>query len=946
MEEITNQHLEFVTKLKEFGYTSPIYTDKLRRIAFAHDASFYQLIPQVVVIVANNKQVIQVLQLAYKLNLAVTFRAAGTSLSGQAISNSILLVIDNSWNKYDILDNATKIRMDPGLIAGDANRYLQVYGKKIGPDPSSIMVAKIGGVVANNASGMCCGIAHNSYNTAYAMKLIFANGDELDTANHDSILHFKARNPKIMTEIVKIANKVKQNPELSELIRHKYRLKNTTGYGINALLDFTDPIDIIMHLMVGSEGTLGFISSVSLYTRDSHSNKATALYIFNHIELACSIIQELSVIGVDAVELLDNSSLKSLHGKHILLDFVAKLDANSTGLLIEISELSALELHHKIELCENLFHQITHPQSIKFTTNKTEIAQLWHLRHGLFPSVAALRQDGTTVLIEDISFPLESLALGTQELRGILNSNGYTDAIIFGHVLTGNLHFIFGQNFDDANEVQRYDKLIHAITNLVAIKYNGSLKAEHGTGRNMASFVELEWGKVAYEIMKEIKYLFDPHGILNPDVILSKTPNIHLANLKPMPLVNSIVDKCMECGFCETVCPSKNLSLTPRQRIVVKRYLKQVNNIQLEQEVLKNYEYLGIETCATTGLCALKCPVGINTGTYMLNLKQNSPIESRMAKYIANNFGLTTTVIRNVLSIGNFVGAIIGKKRLYSISRYLNLKTKRNFPIYLPSLYAKRGQFKLDKLQLSVGEYKKVVYFSSCVSRVLDDATNSLINTTRHVLNHFGYSIIMPDLFTMGKNLCCGQSFISGCEMAQMNTKADELFQELIRLSENGKYPICVDTTPCVLQMHTYKKLYPQLKIYDLVEFIHDFVIPEFTLQEIKLNKITSPVALHITCSTKRLGLANKILQVAQLCADNVIVPDDIECCGFAGSKGFFIPELNESALQNLSKQVAMCSKGYSTSKTCELGLSMNSDGVQYNHLIFLLADVLGYNFG
>ncbi len=965
--KIDYQHQEFVATLQQNGYSNHIYTDELRRIAFAHDASFYQLIPQVVVVAANQTQVVQVLKTAYKHHIAVTFRAAGTSLSGQAISDSVLLVIDNNWNKYDILDNATKIRLDPGLIAGKANQYLQPYGKKLGPDPSSINSAKIGGIIANNSSGMCCGTAHNSYNTLYAMQIIFANGDELDTASHESILHFKARNPKLIAGISKLATKVRQSPELSQLICHKYRLKNTTGYGINALLDFTDPIDIIMHLLVGSEGTLGFVSSVVLYTRDSHHNKATALYVFANIQSACGVISDLATIGVDAVELLDRRSLKSIQHKPEMPTFIAELGDSATALLIEISDLSAENLHRKISLCEGLLGKIAHPQSVKFTTDKDYSAKLWNLRHGLFPSAAALRKDGTSILIEDIAFPLEHLAIGVEELNNLLIQHGYHDAIIFGHALSGNLHFIFGQDFNNASEIQRYDELMQSITQLVAVKYKGSLKAEHGTGRNMASFVELEWGVAAYEIMQEIKQLFDPAGILNPDVILSNKPNLYLANLKQMPLVDPIIDKCTECGFCEPVCPSRNLSLTPRQRIVVQRYLSHSSSteqfedqkaLQAEaKNILKDYQYLGIDTCATTGMCALKCPVGINTGAYMLNLKSDSTNlaqqsqsikessisrngHSKIAKYAATNFAISSQIVRNTLRIADLLGVIIGKKRLYLATKYINRKTQHKTPVYLPSLI-RPTKIKLDSLYLKELSHKKAVYFPSCVSRVLNDEAHSLVNTTCHVFNHFGYSIIMADLAGIGDGLCCGQSLASNNDSSLAKLKSDELLQQLITLSDNGKYPICFDTTPCVLHLQTVAINYPQLKIYDMAEFIHDKVLPDLQKNNIKLVKETKPVALHITCSAQRLGLEQKILHIANLCAENVVIPDGIECCGFAGSKGFFVPELNQSALSNLHSQVSGCSNGYSTSGTCELGLSLHSGGVQYSNIMFLLAKAI-----
>jgi D-lactate dehydrogenase len=160
------------------------------------------------------------------------------------------------------------------------------------------------------------------------------------------------------------------------------------------------------------------------------------------------------------------------------------------------------------------------------------------------------------------------------------------------------------------------------VAQLVAVEFGGSLKAEHGTGRNMAPFVELEWGSDAYQLMWQLKRLLDPNGILNPDVVLSEDPQIHLKHLKPLPAADEIVDKCIECGFCEPVCPSKGLTLSPRQRIVIWRDIQAKKRAGVDTTELEAaYQYQGIDTCAATGLCAQRCPVGINTGELVKKLR-------------------------------------------------------------------------------------------------------------------------------------------------------------------------------------------------------------------------------------------------------------------------------------------------------------------------------------
>ncbi len=168
-----------------------IITDPLRTITFGTDASFYRLIPKIVINVENEKEVQLILREANKLRLSVTFRAAGTSLSGQAVTDSILVRLGQGWRKYRVFDNAEKIQLEPGIIGSHANAILAEFDKKIGPDPASIDSAKIGGILANNASGMCCGVEQNSYQTLASMRVVLADGTAVDTAEDKSRAEFE-----------------------------------------------------------------------------------------------------------------------------------------------------------------------------------------------------------------------------------------------------------------------------------------------------------------------------------------------------------------------------------------------------------------------------------------------------------------------------------------------------------------------------------------------------------------------------------------------------------------------------------------------------------------------------------------------------------------------------------------------------------------------------------
>ncbi|ELI9682546.1 FAD-binding oxidoreductase, partial [Vibrio vulnificus] len=603
----------FATRIEQ----ARIITQEAKRLAYGTDASFYRLVPKIVLRLKDLQEVIFAIQSCRELHVPCTFRAAGTSLSGQAVSDSVLITLTDDWRGHEIVDDGNKIILQPGVIGADANRYLAPFQRKIGPDPASINTCKIGGIAANNASGMCCGTAQNSYRTVDSMKIVFSDGTILNTADEASIAAFKQSHASLISGIEALCQQVADNKELSDKIKHKYRLKNTTGYALNALVDYQDPIEVIEHLMIGSEGTLGFIAEITYNTVIEHPNKASALLVFATIEEACCAVTTLSKLPVAAVELMDGRALRSVADKAGMPRFIQSLDLEAAAILVESHASCQTTLDLQCKSVMDALAEYTIIESVPFTSDAATVATLWGIRKGMFPAVGAVREVGTTVIIEDVAFPVENLANGVRDLQALFDRYQYGEAIIFGHALEGNLHFVFTQGFDSQTEIDRYGKFMDEVAELVAVKYQGSLKAEHGTGRNMAPYVELEWGREGYQLMQQIKTIFDPQGLLNPGVIINDNPHSHIENLKPMPAADPLVDRCIECGFCEPVCPSRTLTLSPRQRIVLYRELQrrvrageQVQASELE----KVFEYQGIDTCAATGLCADRCPVGINTG--------------------------------------------------------------------------------------------------------------------------------------------------------------------------------------------------------------------------------------------------------------------------------------------------------------------------------------------
>ena len=922
---------DFLAAARQLIPAERLFDDPLSTLAFGTDASFYRLIPQLVVRVESETEVIALLRLASSHQVSVTFRAAGTSLSGQAISDSVLIVLGDHWNGREIRHGGAQIRLQPGVIGAAANAVLAPLGRKIGPDPASINAAKIGGIVANNSSGMCCGTAQNSYHTLAGLRLVLADGSLLDSEDPASVAAFRRSHAPLLAQLDELARQTRANSELASRIRHKYRLKNTTGLSLNALIDFTDPLDILNHLMVGSEGTLGFISAVTYDTVPEHPHKASALLVFPDVESCCRAVPLLKQQPVSAVELLDRRSLRSVENMPGMPEWVGALSAGACALLIETRASGAELLSEQIERIMASVAQFPREKQVDFSTDPKVYNQLWKIRKDTFPAVGAVRATGTTVIIEDVTFPVEALAEGVNRLLALFDKHGYTEAIIFGHALEGNLHFVFTQGFDSETEKSRYQAFMQDVAQLVAVEFAGALKAEHGTGRNMAPFVELEWGREAYQLMWAIKRLLDPQGILNPDVVLSDDPQIHLKNLKPLPAANTIVDKCIECGFCEPVCPSNGLTLTPRQRIVIWRDIQARKRAGIDTgELEAAFQHQGIDSCAATGLCAQRCPVGINTGDLVRELRAGQARHPGRADWLAGHFATALKGARLSLMLAGTAQRLLGAPRLLKLSRSARRWSGERLPQWTPAMpQALRW---VEPSPVRATDKPKVVYLPACISRVMgptagSDEPVSLFDKTCALLEKAGFEVIFPAGLD---ELCCGQPFASKGYPEQGERKRGELLAALLAASEQGRYPIYCDTSPCTLRL-VQGMPDARLNLYDPVRFIR-----EHLLERLAFEPIDTPVAVHVTCSTQHLGEAEALLAVARRCSTQVVVPEGIHCCGFAGDKGFSLPALNDHALRSLKSAVQHCELGVSTSRTCEIGLSSHS-GIDYRGLVYLV---------
>ena len=916
-----------------------IFLDPLYTLAKGTDAGLYRLIPGVVVRVDNEQEVIAVIDACREMNLPVTFKAGGTSLSGQTITNSVLVEAGDGFSGFLTGDNGYTVSLKCGITAGLANARLARYGRRLGPDPASQNSAKIGGIISNNASGGAFGIQYNSYHTLTGMRIIMSDGIVLDTMDPVSREEFKLTHSLMLEQLGNLAARVRSDKPMSDKIKHKYELKNTCGYGVNALTDFEDPVDILEHLMVGAEGTLGFISEVTFRTVEEYPLKATSLVFLPSVRDACLAIASLKEYKITAAELMDRNALRSVQDRPGMPDELKQLDDEAAALLIDTAAYTQDDLDNQTGQIQKVLSSFHTLFPVGFTSDRYRYEKLWKVRKGLFTSAAAARPPGTACIIEDLAFRQQVLPDALADLRMLTEKYGYRNTVIWGHIMDGNFHFVISPDFSKPGSRENYHHFMQEMVNMTVHRYDGSLKGEHGTGRNMAPFVREEWGDGIYQVMKEIKQIIDPGNLFNPGVILNEDPMIHLKSIKPYPIADELIDPCIECGFCEVSCPSRSLTLTPRQRIVVFRELTRLAAEGIQNHVYKalrkGFRYHGDATCATDGLCAMACPVDINTGKLIKELRfsGHGKFANGIAGLLSNHLARVTAFVRAVLAFAGMMHRLLGTKGMSAAAELLHRGSGKRIPLWNPFMPMDAKQLVPGKNSNSTGD--QVVYFPSCINRTMGRSVDygpepDLMNKTDALLRKAGFEIIFPENMN---NLCCGMAFDSKGFKLQGETRARELEESLLRASGNGRIPVYCDMSPCLMRMK--ETLDKRLKLYEPVEFI----LNHFP-GRLHFKPLPFAVAVHSTCSNSKMGLEQQLIKLAGMCAKEVVVPDEVGCCGWAGDRGFTYPELNGSALRSLRSQISPEIKnGYSTSRTCEIGLSLHS-GISYRSIVYLVDQV------
>ncbi|WP_395728134.1 FAD-binding and (Fe-S)-binding domain-containing protein [Nakamurella sp.] len=908
-------------------------TRALDRLALGHDASHYFLTPTAVVTPRDAADVGRLFRVSAAQGVPLTFRSGGTSLSGQAGTAGILADTRKYFRDIEILDDGARIRVGPGATVRQVNARLARFGRKLGPDPASEIACTLGGVVNNNSSGMACGTVQNTYQTLESLVLVLPSGTVIDTGAADADTKLRATEPALYEGLATLRDRVRGNAESVRIITRQFSMKNTMGYGLNSLVDHTRPIDILTHLIIGSEGTLAFVASAVFRTVPLLRHAMTGLLVFDDLSGATGSLPALVSTGPATIELLDATSLRVAQSDPACDEIIRRITVDKhSALLVEYQADSAEAVADMAAQAGPVLRSIPVAGPAELTADPRARARLWHTRKGLYTTVAEARPSGTTALLEDIVVPVPSLLNTCEQLIELFGKHGYTDNVIFGHAKDGNIHFMLTEQLGAGGDLHRFAEFTEDMVDVV-LENGGNLKAEHGTGRIMAPFVRRQYGDELYDVTLQIKQLCDPAGLLNPGVIITDDDQAHMRDLKVTPTVEEEVDRCVECGYCEPVCPSRDLTTTPRQRIVLRREMERARaagDTALLDELEAEYAYDGVQTCAVDGMCSTACPVLINTGDLVRRLRAET-VNKTAAKgwsYAAKHWATTTRIAGAALTVADKTPDAL-------IAGPNQLGRKVVDPDLLPLYSAELPGGGPQRHSGTATGNAQFVFFSACVGTMFGPADGgpgareAFVRLCERAGIPFSYPPDLPDL-------CCGTPWKSKGIKDGYRTMVRKVLPRLWAASRKGELPIVCDASSCteglrhMLESELAAGHFPGLRIVDATAFVAEHVLPRLDIKRRKAS-----MALHPTCSSTQLGLNDQLKEVAEAVSESVTVPASWGCCAFAGDRGMLHPELTASASRAEAQELEQSSfDSYaSCNRTCELGMT-RATGHDYQHVL------------
>jgi len=921
MQEFYLKILPQLEKLKKELLGELLYDNSIR-LMYATDASAYREVPLAVAYPRDKEDVKKLIRFARENKTSIIPRTAGTSLAGQVVGSGIIVDVSKYMNQILELNTEEKwVRVEPGVILDELNKYLESYGLFFGPETSTSDRCMIGGMVGNNACGAHSLIYGSTRDHTIELETILSDGSEVTFSpvkkdEFEVLCNGNDLQNRVYRKIKEVLTDTKNQQSIRDEFPEPRLERRNTGYALDILLKSelfgnTSELFNLTKLLTGSEGTLAFTTAIKLNLVSlPPKNKALVCV---HLETVPEALRA-NLIALKfkpaAIELTDKTIL-NLTKENIEQRknrFFIKGDPGAL-LIVEFMEEKTSVIEEKVEQMISAFKSAGfgyHYPVIEGDNMK----KVWNLRKAGLGILNNMPGDAKPVsVIEDTAVQPEILPEYINEIEDIFKRYN-KEGVYHAHIATGELHLRPVLNLKDPEDVRIFRKIAEDTAKIVK-KYRGSLSGEHGDGRLRGEFIRLMLGDRIYQLIKEIKDTWDPDYIFNPgkiidtpkmDTFLRYDPGKETRDLKTYfnfskdQGILRAAEKCNGTATCRktaviggTMCPSYMASMdedkSTRARANILREFLTNSDKKNPFDHKEIYEVM--DMCLSCKACKSECPSSVDVAKLKAEFLQHYyesngiPFRTRLIANISkiNQLGSLAPWLYNFVNRNNVTAKILAK--------ILGIEPKRRFPLLskIPlDKWIKRNQHEIQKESYPNG---RVYLFNDEFTRFND--TDIGIKAIR-LLTKLGYEVVIPD------HVESARAYLS----KGMVKKAKAIAYKNVTLLKDiiGENAPLIGIEPSAIL--SFRDEYPELVEKELLSDAKNLaknclMIDEFLEREMKAGNIDKQaftkerktIKLHGHCHQKSLASTAPTLFILEFPENYHVEEIPSGCCGMAGSFGY-----------------------------------------------------------
>lgn len=886
-----------------------VFFDDFSRGRYSTDASIYQIQPIGVTVPKSEQDVQIALQIAIDEGIPVLPRGGGTSQTGQAIGEA--LIMDTTKYLNQVLDFDAENRtvcVQPGMVLDQLNRFLKPHGLFFPVDVSTANRATLGGMTGNNSCGSRSIRYGNMVHNVHAIDALLADGSELhfNTLPSRQLNGEHGNQRELFDKLLNLG--ARESTEIAQ--RFPQLLRRVGGYNIDVLTGETPNMS---HLLVGSEGTLAFFQRIHLNLQPLPSHKVLGVCHFPSFYEAMDATQHIVELKPSAVELVDRTMIDLARDIPIFAPIVDRFVQGEPQalLLVEFAgEDQATQLRSLQQLVELMGSMGFHDAVVEATDSEFQ-QSIWEVRKSGLNIMMSMKGDGKPVsFIEDCAVELKDLAEYTRRLTEIFHKHG-TTGTFYAHASVGCLHVRPILNMKEESGAKKMRAIVEETLEIVR-EYKGSHSGEHGDGLARSEFHEAMFGRRMVESFEEVKDSFDPGGSFNPGKIVraSKMDDRSLFRFAPgyaiQPIATSMdwsdwggfnraIEMCNNNGACRkadvaVMCPSYRATSDEQHSTRGRaNSLRLAVSGQLGSDALSSQDMFDtMSLCVSCKGCKRECPTGVDMAKMKIEFlnqyyqKHRLPIKERLVAFLpryahwAGNFSVLL----------NLRDQIPGLAKLSELM--LGFASKRRLPRWRRDTF--QAEKEISAQSNTASGAKEVVLLVDTFNRCFEPEN---ARAALAVLNAAGYKVLYPKPLDQDRPLCCGRTFFSGGLVEEARVEARRMLGSLKTYVEQG-IPIIGLEPSCLLTLRDeYPSLIPGAETAELAA--NAFLLEEFLAAEKdkgQLDLALKPLAvsqalLHGHCHQKAFAAMSSVQKVLALIPDLKVETIESSCCGMAGSFGY-----------------------------------------------------------